>query len=275
MIPAWLAYFDALIAIVLVLVGILGAHFGAFAPLFGFQLFLLGFFIAILGLIVSIIAVLVTSISRKRRAGLPRSIFAIIVCLIIVVPTVNIIVSKRKYPPINDITTDTANPPEFVHAQQFNPHRDMAYERAKFAEIQLKSYGQLRPLQVDEPPDVTFQKVEIVAGEIPRWRITYVDPKTRTLEGVATSPLFRFKDDFIIQVRPADNARPVAVSTTAGSANAPSTGNDSASLVEMRSKSRVGIGDLGANYNRIESFFRTLEAHLHGTAPKTVAGGSG
>ncbi|MGH7916627.1 MAG: DUF1499 domain-containing protein [Candidatus Binataceae bacterium] len=282
MIPAWLAYFDALIAIVLVAVGILGAHFGALAPLFGFQLYLLGFFIAILGLIISIIALLATGLSPKRRRGLPRAIFAVIVCLIIVVPTVDIIANKHKYPPINDITTDTHNAPEFVQAQQLaaNHHRDMAYDQAKYAAIQMKGYGPLEPLEINEPPDVTFQKVDIIAGEIPRWRLTYTNPKTRTLEGVATSNLFRFKDDFVIQVRPADGVagnKPAVVNMAGNTADAsaPAATADGASVVEMRSKSRNGVGDLGVNYNRIESFFRVVRVHLHGVTPKTVPGASG
>ena len=74
------------------------------------------------------------------------------------------------------------------------------------------------------------------------WKITYEDPKTRTIEGVATTRLFHFQDDFVIQVRPASGG----------------------SEVEMRSKSRDGKGDVGANYKRITAFFRTLTA----SAPK-------
>lgn len=273
MILAWLALFDALIAIALVLLGILGAHYGAFASLFGFQIFLLAFFIAVLGLIISVIAILVSALSARRRAGLPRAIIALILCLIIVVPVANIIARTRKYPPINDITTDVNHPPEFVHAQQLpaNHGRDLSYDKAKYAAAQMKGYGEVAPLALSDPPDVTFQKVQIVAGEIPRWRITYSDLKTRTLEGVSTSPLFHFQDDFVIVVRPMAG---LAAPGTGASAAADAPGA-SGSLVEMRSKSRDGIGDLGVNYNRIESFFHILKAHQHGTQPSTVPGGPG
>ncbi len=56
----------------------------------------------------------------------------------------------------------------------------------------------------------------------------------RKIEGVDTSWLFRFKDDFVIEVRP-DGA--------------------DGSLVHMRSKSRDGKGDVGANAKRIRAFF--------------------
>ena len=72
------------------------------------------------------------------------------------------------------------------------------------------------------------------------WKVTYTDPKTRSLEGVATTSLFRFHDDFVIQVRPAPGG--------------------SGSLVEMRSKSRDGQGDVGANYKRIQSFLAGLSS---------------
>ncbi|MGH7933802.1 MAG: DUF1499 domain-containing protein [Candidatus Binataceae bacterium] len=275
MIPAWLAFFDALIAIALVLLGILGAHYGAFSSIFGFQIFLLAFFIAILGLILSVIAVLTTALSAKRRAGLPRAIVALIICLIIVVPIANIIASTHKYPPINDITTDINHAPEFVHAQQLpgNHGRDLVYDKAKYAAAQTKGYGEVEPLKLGDPPDVAFQKVEIVAGEIPHWRITYTDPKTRTLEGVATSMLFHFKDDFVIVVLPQGDQAPAGPGLSGAAANAPAA--SSGSLVEMRSKSRDGIGDLGVNYRRIKSFFHTLEVHQHGTEPVTVPGGPG
>ena len=77
-----------------------------------------------------------------------------------------------------------------------------------------------------------------LAATIPDWQITYVDPKTQTLEGVCTSHLFHFQDDFIIQVRP---------------------GPTGTSLVEMRSKSRDGTGDFGVNYKRIVMFLGKLQ----------------
>jgi uncharacterized protein (DUF1499 family) len=154
-----------------------------------------------------------------------------------------VIFSKTKqYPLINDITTDTQRPPVFVTAIDLQPKRgrDMTYN-PQFAAIQngAAAYQDLAPLKMDGTPDETYKRVQILAGEVPNWQITRNDPQARTLEGVATSGLFKFHDDFIIEVRPADGG---------------------GSLVEMRSKSRDGKGDLGANYHRITSFLRILKA---------------
>jgi uncharacterized protein (DUF1499 family) len=115
----------------------------------------------------------------------------------------------------------------------------MKYDRAKFQPVQSKEYPKLDPLRLDEKPDDAFAKVKAAANTMPGWLIVYVDPATRTIEGIETSYLFRFRDDFVIQVRPGPDAN--------------------SSLVEMRSRSRDGTGDFGVNYKRIRAFFAMLK----------------
>lgn len=247
MIPAWLSFFDGLLAIALALAGLVSAHWALTTPFMGFQMMLLAFLLSLLGLLVGIVGLLMTFLSPSRAAGRPRAVIGVILSLLIILPVARIVVSTRKYPLINDITTDTKSPPEFVGAVKIpqNRGRDMKYD-PKFAEIQqaAPAYEGLAPLKLDGSPDDVYKKVEIIAGEFPGWQIKRNDASTRTLEGIATSTLFRFNDDFIIEVRPGDGGQ--------------------GSLVEMRSKSRDGKGDLGANYNRIESFFKALQGPPRG-----------
>jgi uncharacterized protein (DUF1499 family) len=58
--------------------------------------------------------------------------------------------------------------------------------------------------------------------------------------------LFHFKDDFVIEVRPSDGG---------------------GSRIEMRSKSRDGISDFGANARRIRAFFAMLARRPPPPAP--------
>ena len=67
--------------------------------------------------------------------------------------------------------------------------------------------------------------------------ITRSEAKTYTLEGEVSTSVFRFIDDFIIHV----------------------SDHDGKVLVNMRSKSRDGLVDAGANAKRIERFFKQLE----------------
>ncbi len=257
MILAWLTLFDGILALMLAIAGIICAHFGVLPPfhlqlssaLFGFYFVVFGFFIAVLGFILGVIALVVTFLMPSRRPGRPQAVMGTILLLIVAVPIVRIIRSTRQYPPINDITTDMKNPPSFVHAQTLpaNRSRDMSYKpEMAAAQEAAPVYQNLAPLKLPGSPDDVYKRVEIIAGEFPGWQVTYRGPAQRTVEGVATSTLFQFKDDFVIQVRPAADS------------------NDS--LVEMRSRSRDGKGDFGVNYNRIESFFKALQGPPRGVA---------
>src|SRR5262249_62411766 len=89
------------------------------------------------------------------------------------------------------------------------------------------------------PPTATFAMAELVAAGMPNWKITREESAAGEIEAVTTTPLFGFHDDVIIRVRP-----------DAGGG----------SRVDMRSKSRVGQGDLGANAARIRAFEAALQA---------------
>ncbi len=113
----------------------------------------------------------------------------------------------------------------------------MKYDKAKYFARQQQGYGDVKPLQLEDDPEDVFPTVQQVAAAMPSWQITSADPQTMTIEGVCTSTLFRFQDDFVIQLR-----------------ESPEGGT----LVEMRSKSRDGVGDFGVNRKRIKRFFRAL-----------------
>ena len=232
---AWLAFFDAILAIAMIAAGMTGAHFRLIAPFMGFQLFALGFLLSLLGSVVGLVAIFLTG-KPQARAGRNRALLGTAVCLDIAVPVIVTILGSAKYPAINDITTDFDNPPEFVNAQklQHEPNRDMKYDKAKYAAKQQAGYGPIGPIKERLDPAAAFARVTEVAKASPTWTITYTDPATNTLEVVATSKLWHFNDDVVIQIRPTP---------------------DGASLIEMRSKSRDGTGDFGVNAKRIKRFF--------------------
>jgi uncharacterized protein (DUF1499 family) len=216
-------------------VGILGgpllARFEVLSPIAGFAAFALG---GLLGL-VTFVAALVAIVRRGFVSAGPALVLGLLVSGVFMA----IALPGRGVPRINDITTDTVNPPQFVIAGSLsgNEGRDMRYPGAEFAAQQKDGYPTLAPLKIDAPPDDVFQRVITAARDMPAWEITRNDAATRTLEGVSTSKWFRFKDDFVIEVRPSNGG----------------------SIVEMRSKSRTGRGDIGANAARIQAFFSRLQ----------------
>src|SRR5208283_2277207 len=74
MIPAWLSFFDAILAIVLATVGVLAAHFYYLAPFQGFQLFVFGFVISLVGFVAGLIGIAMTRAPALAVAR-PRAVF--------------------------------------------------------------------------------------------------------------------------------------------------------------------------------------------------------
>jgi len=241
MISAWLAFFEGIAAISLFAAGLVAAHFEMTPPMVGFAMAMFGgLLFGSLGLLFGIVGILRTR-APQRAAGRPRAVVGLMLAAVVLIPILFRVLAGGQSR-INDVTTDVDNPPEFTHAQQMfgNANRSLKYDKAKYADAQTSAYGTLAPLTVNGDPAQAFEKVKAAAAQMPNWAITSTDPATDTLEGYDTSFLFRFKDDFVIQVRPAPDA--------------------GKSLVEMRSKSRDDGRDFGMNYRRIESFFDQLKA---------------
>jgi uncharacterized protein (DUF1499 family) len=215
-------------AVVAFVVGPVLAHVRLVPAMVGFLVFDLGGLLGLIALVVGIIGAF-----RGGGASLGLALG-----LVVTVAFFAIASRGGKFPRINDITTDTTNPPQFVAASSIdaNRGRDMKYPGATFAEQQRAGYPDLAPLQLPGPPDEVFKRVEAAARQMPTWQITRSDPAAHALEGVDTTRLFQFQDDFVIEVRP----------------------QDSGSVVQMRSKSRDGKGDIGANAARIKAFFAKL-----------------
>jgi uncharacterized protein (DUF1499 family) len=217
----------------LFVVGPLLAHFEVTGPAAGFYIFGGGVLLGILTLVISLVALLRGPSENRRRGvlGLLEALGIIGIVIVVAQPNADV-------PRINDITTDTENPPVFVHAKMLadNSGRDMTYPGEEFAKEQKKGYPDLRPLRLPMPPDQAFSRVQLAARSTPGWQITEENPQQLRLEGFETSELFRFVDDFAIEVRKADGG----------------------CEIQMRSKSRIGRGDVGANAKRIEAFFARL-----------------
>jgi len=150
---------------------------------------------------------------------------------------ITMVMGLVKYPAINDISTDLEDPPAFTHAPNLraNEGRDMAFPQA-FKSIIRERYPDLRPLNVDAEPDVAYAKALEVAKQQEGWTITHESSEEMTFEGVAVTSMLRFQDDFVVRVRE----------------------HEKGARIDMRSKSRQGKGDLGANAKRIRAFFNEL-----------------
>jgi uncharacterized protein (DUF1499 family) len=216
-------------AIAALIVGPLIAWLRLVPALLGFGLFALS---GIAATLVGIVAIV--QLARGRGFGLGR--------LLAVLAGVAFVANAARgagVPPINDFTTDLKDPPVFRHAATIpaNRGRNLDYP-ADFVSIAQVCCADLQPARVALRPPEAFALAKRVATQVPDWTITFEDPASGTIEAVSTTQLFGFQDDIAIRVR---------------------DGGD-VSIVDMRSKSRDGKGDLGTNADRIRKYVAAVAA---------------
>ncbi len=147
------------------------------------------------------------------------------------------------YPPIHDVSTDTVNPPEFVEMLPLRADspNSVVYGEARntthetLAQMQTEAFPDLVSVVINESPDVVFQRALAAVNEL-GWTLVAQVPEEGRIEATDTTFWFRFKDDVVIRIRP----------TAEGS------------VIDARSLSRVGLGDVGTNAKRLRAFFATL-----------------
>lgn len=162
---------------------------------------------------------------------------ALLVALAATAPLLVMVRTAARVPVIHDITTDTESPPPWValHSVRAASENGAAYGGAAVAREQKRGYRDLAPLMLPLPPDRAFARAEAAARAL-GWRIVAAAPAEGRLEATDTTAWFGFTDDIVVRVRPAP----------------------AGSRIDVRSASRVGRSDLGANARRIRAFQAAL-----------------
>lgn len=178
--------------------------------------------------------------SGPSRRGLALAATGMVAAILAYAVPASGLNQARSVPKIHDITTDTANPPAFVVAlearKKAGARNSVVYAGASIASQQRRAYPDIKPLIVGEAPDRLFEWALNLADNS-GWQILEADRQTGRIEATATTLWFGFKDDIVIRIQ-ADRA--------------------GASRLDMRSVSRVGRSDAGANAARISRFLSAL-----------------
>jgi uncharacterized protein (DUF1499 family) len=176
-----------------------------------------------------------------RRRGLYRALAGLVIGAITFGVPWSYLRTAQGVPPIHDITTDTENPPPFVatlplRADAQNPPD---YGGEQVATQQRAAFPAIQPVSAPLPPDRTFA-LAVATAEDQGWEIVAAVPAEGRIEATDTTFWWGFKDDIVIRIRP----------------------ENSGSRLDIRSKSRVGIGDFGVNAARVEAFLADLQPQI-------------
>jgi len=154
-------------------------------------------------------------------------------------------------PFIHDITTDFDNPPQIIaaaSAERMNPPEYLGSDPAPqgngltISAAQKTAFPDITPLVLKGELGVIATRassaIKSMGLEIlPDSGRDGAQTGQSMIEAVATSTWFGFKDDFVVRI----------------------TGQEDGSVrVDIRSKSRVGVSDLGANAARVREFAKRM-----------------
>lgn len=169
-------------------------------------------------------------------AHMQKAAIALVLSLVVLYAPLNTLRKGSGVPRIHDISTDLDNPPVFETVPGLRADSDNSLAlNDKVQAAQKAYYTDLAPLSLSGAPADNFAAA-LAAAENMGWEIVASDKANGHIEATATTALFGFKDDVVIRLSAAKGG----------------------TRVDMRSASRVGLSDLGANAARIEAYFQAL-----------------
>ncbi|MFK7730582.1 MAG: DUF1499 domain-containing protein [Pseudomonadales bacterium] len=222
-----------IIAIVVAVVAMLGLKLGVLPFGIAFPGFALALLVVVLIGVFGLLALLwglVRSNSDSRGAAMQMMLIGIVPLAVIAL----MVGPGLSAPPIHDITTDITDPPQFVagKAAREEGENSTDYEGEVIAKQQREAFPDLKSIKTSLGQQAAFDRSLEVVNEM-GWTVLEKDVVNGRIEAYEETALFGFIDDVVIRVRGSE---------------------ENGSVIDLRSNSRVGQGDLGANAKRIRGF---------------------
>lgn len=219
------------------MVGIGGRMLLDWPPLTIFHLFFYG---AQIGLVLALIGLiqLLFGFFKKQKPCIKAGALTLTLGLTpLVLALLAVGVAGFKAPMIHDISTDLGNPPEFsiTNSLRTAAENSLEYAGESIASQQRQAFADIQPL-ITTMSQEDARKQSLRSVEALGWTLVVSDESTGSIEAYDKSRVFGFIDDVVIRI-----------SAVGGG-----------SQIDVRSNSRVGMGDLGANANRIRHFFQSF-----------------
>lgn len=228
----------AVMAALAIALMIFGTRFGLWEPIVGFRLvrtYLVPFGTVLTGL--GLLGLVVFTVQAERRAAGKAGI-ATLIGLAMLAPMLSSLTrAPVAYPPIHDITTDTANPPVFLVLDETRSgaRNSLQYGGPEVAQMQAEAYPDIAPIETDLAPAEAFDAARDTAASM-GWDIVAEDAEALRFEATARTALYHFADDVVVVVTP----------------------DGEGSRVDLRSVSRIGRGDKGVNAARVRAFIEAF-----------------
>ena len=225
-----LIYIECFLLLVMV-VGLAGQRFQFLPFSIAFSGFALAMLIAAAAGLVALI-VLLLSFGPVSSEARPLAGLALLIGIVPMVVVVLRVGAGFSVPRIHDISTNTADVIAFEHSQSLRKAGENSLDLPSAEVIDLQNaHYTLAPIRSDQAPADAYQHALTVAESL-GWTVAYQNADQSQFEAYEKTALFGFVDDIAVRVKATDEG----------------------SVIDLRSVSRVGLSDLGANAKRITRF---------------------
>jgi uncharacterized protein (DUF1499 family) len=223
--------------------------FGMSTPL-ALNLFVVAFLIAGVAILSGIHALV--RIWQRGYRGTSAAFAGILIGAVLLGWPLSLVPTLRQLPAINDVTTDTSDPPAFIvlAAQRPKGANSPVHPGERFAELQRAGYRDLQPLKLNRTQVEAF---DIVGLALRRLRMETVNEipygtdgrQWGLIEATDRTLVLGFVDDVSVRVRP----------------------DGRGTRIDVRSASRYGRHDLGRNAERVRTILNEIVARAEASVP--------
>jgi len=212
---------------------------------------------ALLALAMAIVAGL--DIWMTGRRGAARVLCGSVVALGLLAVPAGAWVVSLSFPPINDVSTDVVEPPEFTEAkdERAAEANSVEYPGESFAEIQRVAYPDLKSLVLPRPADDAYELVLQALSKLKYKTTLELPPETDDnntpgfIELSDHTLILGLVDDVVIRIIEKD---------------------PSSSRIDVRSASRYGSNDFGRNAERVRGILKEITARFEASVPNADNG---
>src|ERR1700723_3544332 len=177
-------------------------------------------------------------------AGAKQAVAALFIGLALIAYPLYLGIKASQLPAIYDITTDPLDPPRFDAIARLRPRdaNPATYAGLYTAEQQRTAYSDIEPDMTNVSPQEAYDAAMKVITKR-KWHVVDARPPQGTaprdglIEAIARTPILGFRDDVAVRVRAThEGAR-----------------------IDVRSASRYGRHDLGANAARVRALIEDID----------------
>lgn len=190
---------------------------------------------------------LLCAIGRRQRVAAARFAISALICSGVAGSLYMMRADAGSYVPIHDVTTDLIDPPRFVviPPRVYDPYIVPDRGRADLMDLEpmarwriyhKEAYGDIVPLYLPLNVADALKSSEAVIRDL-GWTIADINADQGRIEATAQTFWFGFRDDVVIRIRE----------------------DEKGARIDVRSRSRIGVGDVGANAKRVRTFLALIK----------------